>query len=271
MSLRTIDDREIDVLDRSSGEVIASLPFGDALTDVHPGAIYHHQGQSYEVVDLDLGRDVAELSPTWADYYTRVLHDKEMTVEADLAEKTLSTRDDCVVRFADVTMRKTVTGFERRDASRGETLGRESLSLPELPLRTKALYFTVPDPLDRELRSMDGDFAGAIHAAEHGMISLFPLELLCDRRDIGGLSTPLHPHTGASTVFIYDGYPGGVGLTREGYETVEALMGNTAEMIRDCHCESGCPACVQSPHCGNANDPLDKDLAAHLLERLVSA
>ncbi|WP_433630758.1 DEAD/DEAH box helicase [Halomicrococcus sp. NG-SE-24] len=271
MSLRTIDDREVDVLDRSTGDVIASLPFGDALTDVHPGAIYHHQGQSYEVVDLDLERDVAELSPTWADYYTRVLHDKEITVEADLAEKTLSTRDDCVVRFADVTMRKTITGFERRDASRGETLGRESLSLPELPLRTKALYFTVPDSLDRELRAMDGSFNGAIHAAEHGMISLFPLELLCDRRDIGGLSTPLHPHTGASTVFIYDGYPGGVGLTREGYETVEKLMDNTAEMIRNCHCDAGCPACVQSPHCGNANDPLDKDLAAHLLERLVGA
>ncbi|RBI64505.1 ATP-dependent helicase [halophilic archaeon] len=271
MSLRTIDDREVDVLDRSSGDVIASLPFGDSLTDVHPGAIYHHQGQSYEVVDLDLERDVAELSPTWADYYTRVLHDKEITVEADLAEKTLSTRDDCVVRFADVTMRKTITGFERRDASRGETLGRESLSLPELPLRTKALYFTVPDSLDRELRAMDGSFNGAIHAAEHGMISLFPLELLCDRRDIGGLSTPLHPHTGASTVFIYDGYPGGVGLTREGYETVEELMDNTAKMIRNCHCDAGCPACVQSPHCGNANDPLDKDLAAHLLERLVGA
>ncbi|WP_440006471.1 DEAD/DEAH box helicase [Halomicrococcus sp. SG-WS-1] len=271
MSLRTIDDREVDVLDRSTGDVIASLPFGDALTDVHPGAIYHHQGQSYEVVDLDLERDVAELSPTWADYYTRVLHDKEITVETDLAEKTLSTRDDCVVRFADVTMRKTITGFERRDASRGETLGRESLSLPELPLRTKALYFTVPDSLDRELRAMDGSFNGAIHAAEHGMISLFPLELLCDRRDIGGLSTPLHPHTGASTVFIYDGYPGGVGLTREGYETVEELMDNTAEMIRNCHCDAGCPACVQSPHCGNANDPLDKDLAAHLLERLVGA
>ena len=269
MSLRTIDDREIDVLDRSTGEVISSLPFGDALTDVHPGAVYHHQGQSYEVVDLDLGRDVAELSPTWADYYTKVLHDKEITVENDLQETTLSTREDCVVRFADVTMRKRITGFERRDPKTGDSLGQEALDLPELPLRTRALYFTIPADLEHELRGMDGDFAGAIHAAEHGMISLFPLELLCDRRDIGGLSTPFHPHTGASTIFIYDGYPGGVGLTREGYETVEQLMTSTAEMIRDCDCDSGCPSCVQSPHCGNANDPLDKDLAAHLLEGLV--
>ncbi|WP_458189596.1 DEAD/DEAH box helicase [Haladaptatus sp. NG-WS-4] len=269
MSLRTIDDREIDLLDRSRNDVIASLPFGDALTDVHSGAIYYHQGQSYEVVNLDLSRDVAELSPTWADYHTRTLHEKEITVEADLEEETLSTHDDCVVRFADVTVRKRITGFERRNAKRDETLGRESLDLPELTLRTKALYFTIPDDLERELRSMDGDFGGAIHAAEHGMISLFPLELLCDRRDIGGLSTPLHPHTGTSTIFIYDGYPGGVGLTREGYETVESLMYNTREMIRACDCESGCPSCVQSPHCGNANDPLDKALAFHLLAVLT--
>ncbi|GKZ13432.1 DEAD/DEAH box helicase [Haladaptatus sp. T7] len=269
MSLRTIDDREIDLLDRSRGDVIASLPFSDALNDAHPGAIYHQQGQSYEVVDLDLSRDVAELSPTWADYHTKTLTDKEITVEEDLSEKSLPTREDCTVRFADVTMRKRITGFERRDAKRGETLGRESLSLPELTLRTKALYFTIPDDLERELRAMDGDFNGAIHAAEHGMISLFPLELLCDRGDIGGLSTPLHPHTGTSTIFIYDGYPGGVGLTREGYETVESLMTNTREMLRACDCESGCPSCVQSPQCGNANDPLDKRLAEHLLADLT--
>jgi DEAD/DEAH box helicase domain-containing protein len=269
MSLRTIDEREVDLLDRTRNEVIASLPFSDALNNVHPGAIYHQQGQSYEVVDLDLSRDVAELSPTWADYHTKTLYEKEITVETDLREKTLSTRDDCIVRFADVTMRKRITGFERRDAKRDETLGRESLDLPELALRTNALYFTIPDELEREVRAMDGDFGGAIHAAEHGMISLFPLELLCDRGDIGGLSTPLHPHTGASTVFIYDGYPGGIGLTREGYETVESLMGNTRKMIRACDCESGCPSCVQSPHCGNANDPLDKTLAAHLLAGLT--
>ncbi|WP_435178291.1 DEAD/DEAH box helicase [Halorussus sp. AFM4] len=269
MSLRSIDDREVNLLDRRSGETIATLPFEDALTDAHPGAVYHHQGQSYEVVDLDLGREVAELSPTWADYHTRVLHEKQITVEADLREKRLSTRDDVPVRFADVTMRKQITGFERRDRS-GETLARESLDLPELSLRTKALYFTVPADVEREMREA-GDFDGGIHAAEHGMISLFPLELLCDRSDIGGLSTPLHPHTGQSTIFIYDGYPGGVGLVREGYETVEELMATTAEMIGACDCDStgGCPACVQSPHCGNANDPLDKGQAEFLLERLT--
>ena len=269
MSLRSIDDREVNLVDRRSGETIASLPFGDALTDAHPGAIYHHQGQSYEVVDLDLDREVAELSPTWADYHTKVLHEKAITVEADLREKALSTREDAAVRFADVTMRKQITGFERRDPT-GETLGRETLDLPELSLRTNALYFTVPSDVEAAMRER-GDFPGGIHAAEHGMISLFPLELLCDRGDIGGLSTPVHPHTGQSTIFIYDGYPGGVGLVREGYETVESLMAQTAAMIGACECESagGCPACVQSPHCGNANDPLDKHTAKYLLDELT--
>ncbi|MFB6122324.1 MAG: DEAD/DEAH box helicase [Haloferacaceae archaeon] len=268
MSLRTIDDRDIDLLDRRDDEVLASLSFADGLRDAHPGAVYHHQGQSYEVAALDLDRDVAELQPTWADYYTRVLTDKDVTVNADLDSTPLSARPDTAVHFADVTVREQITGFERRDASRGETLGRESLSLPETSLQTKALYFTVPPDIEEEMRAI-GDFDGGIHAAEHGVISLFPLALLCDRGDVGGLSTPMHPHTGASTVFVYDGYPGGVGLARGGYDDVESLLARTARLVDDCSCADGCPACVQSPHCGNANEPLAKAPAVHLLESLA--
>jgi DEAD/DEAH box helicase domain-containing protein len=268
MSLRTVSDREVELTDRRNGEIIASLPFEDGLRDAHPGAVYHHQGQSFEVVRLDTDHGVAELEPTWADYYTKTLHEKELTVERDIRETSLEARDDVPVRFAEVTMRKQITGFERRDSSSGEPLGRESLDLPETSLRTRALYFTVPDDLEAELREA-GDFAGGIHAAEHAMIAMFPAELLCDRRDIGGLSTPRHPHTGCPTIFIYDGYPGGVGLTREGYAGVTAHVERTLSMLRACPCEDGCPACVQSPHCGNANDPLDKDLATMLLAGLT--
>jgi DEAD/DEAH box helicase domain-containing protein len=273
-SLRTVSDREVQLRDDRDGEAIASLPFEDALRDAHPGAIYHHQGQTYEVTDLDLDHGVADLSPTWADYYTRVLHEKEITVERDRRERALPDREDLVVRFADVTMRKQITGFERRDASSGETLGRQPLDLPETTLETEALYFTVPDPFEHEIRQTGDDqsaFPGAIHAAEHAMISLFPLSFLCDRRDVGGLSTPLHPHTDQSTIFIYDGYPGGVGLTDRAYETVADLMGQTLSLLRECDCEGGCPACVQSPHCGNANEPLDKGFAADLLAALVDS
>ncbi len=271
MGLRTVESREVDLYDRKRGEVVASLSLSDALRDAHPGAIYHHQGRTYEVVDLDLDRDVAELSPTWADYYTRVLHEKEITVERDIESKPLSARPDERVTFAEVTMRKRITGFERRDAKRGEVLGRRSLDLPETTLRTKALYFGVPPETEREMRDAAGaeGFDGGIHAAEHGMISLLPLFVLCDRGDVGGLSTPLHPHTGRATVFVYDGHPGGVGLTRGGYDRVEALMARTAHLIADCDCADGCPACVQSPHCGNANEPLAKGPAVTLLDALT--
>ncbi|WP_273835976.1 DEAD/DEAH box helicase [Halococcus sp. PRR34] len=271
MSLRTIDDRTIQLRDRQRGETVGQLPFGDGLRDAHPGAIYHHQGQTYEVAELDLSHDTAGLESTWADYYTQVLHDKQITVEEDLDAVTLSTREDVTVRFAEVTMRKQITGYERRDRATGESLGRFSLDLPETSLRTRALYFTVPESVETAMRAADGNFDGGIHAAEHAMIAMFPFELLCDRRDIGGLSTPLHPHTNQSTIFIYDGYPGGVGLTRAGYDDIETLLRRTREMIENCSCAEGCPACVQSPHCGNANDPLDKGLAVMLLDRLLDS
>ncbi|WP_254279188.1 DEAD/DEAH box helicase [Haloarcula marina] len=287
MSLRTVDDREVKLV--AKGDVIARLPFEDALRDAHPGAIYHHQGRRYEVTDLDLSTGVAELDRTWANYYTRVRHDKTITVETDLAERPLPTREDVPVRFASVTMRKQITGYERRDGSSGDVLGRRPLDLPETTLETKALYYTVPSDLESEIRggaaetaddgravetdgSGDpGDFPGAIHAAEHAMISMFPFEYLCDRGDIGGLSTPLHPHTGEPTIFIYDGYPGGIGLTRAAYREVGPLMETTLSMLRSCDCADGCPACVQSPHCGNANDPLDKHGAIHLLDGLLAS
>jgi DEAD/DEAH box helicase domain-containing protein len=266
MTLRTIGDREI-LLRTRRGDEIGSLPFEDALRDAHPGAIYHHQGRTYEVTDLDLDHGVAELDRTWADYFTRVLHDKQITVEADRAETTPAGREDVTVRLADVTMRKQITGFERRDARSGEALGERSLDLPETTLETTALYAVLPTDLEADLRAR-GDFAGGIHAAEHAMIAMFPFNFLCDRRDVGGLSTPVHPHTDRSTIFIYDGHPGGVGLARSGFETFDDLAGTTHEMVAACDCADGCPACVQSPHCGNGNDPLDKAVAIELLDRL---
>ncbi|MFC3476262.1 DEAD/DEAH box helicase [Halobacterium litoreum] len=266
MSLRTIDDREVRLLD-SSNDTLATLELDDALRDAHPGAIYHHQGQRYEVSDLDVDRLTARLQPTWADYYTRVLTDKTIDVEADHEER-WPFAGDVPVRFADITLTTAVTGYQRRDAERGETMDTLSLDLPEQTLDTRALYYTVPPDVETELREA-GDLPGAIHAAEHAMISMFPTEFLCDRGDIGGLSTPVHPHTGRPTIFIYDGYPGGVGLVREGFDAIGSLAETTLSMLRSCDCEAGCPACVQSPQCGNANDPLDKGLAITLLAALT--
>jgi len=302
VSLRTAGDREIDLIDSSRNETVASLGFGDALRDAHPGAIYHQQGRTYEVTNLDLDRDVAELQSSWADYYTQPLTEKDIVVNADLGERELSARPDVPVRLADVTVTEQITGFVRKDTATGESLGESVLDLPETTLRTKALYFPVPGDIESEMRALgardadadgtneaaDADdteavtdggeglsggehaFNGGIHAAEHGIISLFPFHLLCDRADIGGISTPYHPHTDAPAVFVYDGHPGGVGLTRRGHERIEELMARTARLIDTCDCEGGCPACVQSPHCGNANEPLAKAPAVRLLEALTT-
>ncbi|EMA68178.1 DEAD/DEAH box helicase [Halorubrum aidingense JCM 13560] len=307
VNLRTADDREIDLIDSSRGETVASLGFADALRDAHPGAIYHQQGRTYEVTDLDLDRDVAELQSSWADYYTRTLSEKDIVVNEDLAARELSARPDVPVRFADVTVTEQITGFVRKDAATGESLGESTLDLPETTLRTKALYFPVPADIESEMRAIGGReragddaagddaagaaedadsedansedadsgaggehaFNGGIHAAEHGIISLFPFHLLCDRADVGGISTPYHPHTDAPAVFVYDGYPGGVGLTRRGHDRIEELLKRTARLIDGCDCAGGCPACVQSPHCGNANEPLAKAPAVHLLRALT--
>jgi DEAD/DEAH box helicase domain-containing protein len=277
MSLRTVGDREVDLLDSRTNNVIATLGFDDALRDAHRGAIYHQQGQTYEVSTLNLDRDVAELQPTWADYYTQVLSDKSIAVNNDLVDKPLpydtQSAHDVRVHYADVTVTEQITGFQRKDQSTGDVIGEAVLDLPETTLRTKALYFTVPPAIESDLRSTytDDEFNGGIHAAEHGMISLFPLLLLCDRGDIGGISTPYHSHTDRSTVFIYDGYPGGVGLTEAGFDVVAELMSRTANLIDDCDCEGGCPSCVQSPQCGNGNNPLTKEPAVQLLTTLAQS
>jgi DEAD/DEAH box helicase domain-containing protein len=273
MDLRAIDDRQIQIRDRLGDETLASLPYDDALRDVHPNAIYYHQGEKYEVVDLDLDRNIAFLESTDLSYYTQALTDKAISVNEVLDETTLDTHPGVSVGFADVDFREQVTKYLR--CTRGNDAGDPVPLVEPLPpteLRTRALYFTIPPAIKQTLKAHSTDedgFEGAIHAVEHAMISLFPLEFLCDRRDIGGISTAMHFQTGKSTIFIYDGYPGGVGLARGGYERIENLLRETRELLADCPCESGCPACVQSPHCGNANDPLDKGLALALLDYLL--
>ena len=273
MSIREIDDREITIYDRLGDETLGSLGFSDALRDLHPEAIYHHQGEKYSVEELDLDGDLAVLESTNAPYYTTSLTERDLTVVDDHEEKPLDCHPEVTVRFATIDHVEWVTEYlrTRRGNDEGEILPVPK-SLPPTELRTRSLYFTIPSRVEEEVRRhrTSGDtFEGAIHAVEHAMISLFPLEFLCDRRDIGGLSTPLHEHTGQSTIFIHDAYSGGVGLARGGYEHVESLLRQTGQLLAECPCENGCPACVQSPHCGNANEPLSKRLGIVLVDALL--
>jgi DEAD/DEAH box helicase domain-containing protein len=272
LSLRAIDDREIRLIDTGRDETIARLPFADGLRDAHPDAIYHHQGRTYEVATLEPDNGRALLSETTATHHTRALREKRISIERDLRNRRIDRYGGLDVHLADVTIRQRIDGYVRYDGSDDEGTRVEFQDpLPETTLRTQSLYFVLPPEVERAIRDESRDeseYGGALHAVEHGMISLFPLELLCDRRDIGGLSTPRHPDTGRGTIFIHDGHPGGVGLTRGGYESFTPLLGRTREMIDDCPCESGCPACIQSPHCGNANSPLSKGLAVTLIDTL---
>ena len=262
--LRTITDRTIVLRVRGGeAEALGELPLESALRDVHPGAIYHHQGQSYEVESLDLDRNEAWLRPTESDHQTRVQSTESMRIEEDIATKPLETRDDVTVHFAAVTRRKEVTGFQRRDHRTGEILSEESLDLPETTLSTRALYVTLPAGIEGLLKRMSGSFEGGLHAVKNALVATFPLVILCDRRDVGSVSAVTHSQTEASTLFIYDNYRDGVGLARSGYEQIEELFGHTWELLADCGCSDGCPGCIL-PYRGGRDEPLDKQLATIL-------
>ncbi len=262
MDIRRAGGADIALVRRDDGETIARLDRSDAMRDAHPGAIYHHQGQAYEIVELDLDARRAELSPTWADHYTRVRHDKDITV--DTFTETVTVGPETTVRFGSMTVRTRITGYARKDGKTGRTISEDPLSLPETTLSTEGFAIAVPPAVQSRYTS-EGDFLGGIHAAEHGMISLFPLEVLCDRGDVGGLSIDHHPSTECGTIFVYDGHPGGVGLTRAGFDRIDALVDRTRNLIASCDCTDGCPSCVQSPQCGNGNEPLDPETAVGVL------
>ena len=176
---------------------------------------------------------------------------------------------DVKVQLGEVEVTVTVTGFKKKRQFTEEVISEEALDLPPITFPTVALWFDLPDGAVSRIAGEGLDFAGGLHAVEHSAIGILPLFALCDRNDIGGVSTPLHPDTGSAQVFIYDAYPGGIGIAEKGYEMITELWEATLRVIAECPCEDGCPSCVQSPKCGNNNKPLDKKAARILLEGLL--
>jgi len=162
-----------------------------------------------------------------------------------------------------------VISYQRKLIATGDVLDEQPLDLPERTLRTKAVWWTMPDAAVEALGL--ADIPGAAHAAEHASIGLLPLFATCDRWDIGGVSTARHADTGRLTVFVYDGHPGGAGFAEHGYAAAREWLTATREAIAHCECTDGCPSCVQSPKCGNQNNPLDKSGAVALLSALLSS
>ncbi|MBI4277936.1 MAG: DUF1998 domain-containing protein [Armatimonadetes bacterium] len=256
------------IVDASTGRLVGTVEEARAFEQVHPGAVYLHHGDPYVVHSLDRREKVARVKPADGDHYTqpRVLTD--LTI---LREQQRRPWGPTTAHFGDVEVSEHVIAFARKQLFTEEVLGVESLDLPPQVLQTKALWFPIPQALEDRLRAQELDLAGSIHAVEHAAIGLLPLFSMCDRWDIGGVSYPAHPQTGLATIFVYDGHPGGVGITEKGYALLEDLLRASLRAIEECPCEAGCPSCVQSPKCGNMNDPLDKRGATVLLRLLLGA
>ncbi|MDO5740676.1 MAG: DEAD/DEAH box helicase [Ornithinimicrobium sp.] len=256
----------VQIVDSRSGRVLGTVDEERALSTVHEGAVYVHQGQPHVVTALDLEAGVAMVvagDPGWT---TRARSESTFTLRARDQETVWGAVSLCTGR---VEIRTQVTSFLRMLPS-GDVIGTHQLDLPARTLHTQAVWWSMPEDELALAGIGESDIPGALHAAEHAAIGMLPLLASCDRWDIGGLSTALHPDTGLPTVLIYDGHAGGAGFARRGFQEAATWLAATRDLVLACPCTTGCPSCVQSPKCGSGNDPLDKAGAVAVLSHLLS-
>ncbi|MGA7628154.1 MAG: DEAD/DEAH box helicase [Methanoregula sp.] len=243
-----------------NGRMLETMDRAQAYREAHKGAIMLHQGETYVVKEMDLETHTVRVSETEVDYYTQPLKEVDLRVL-----ETLETRDvngvKCAFGDAEVTEQYTAYKIKRGDT----ILGVEPLVLPPLTFRTKAFWVVLPDTLAASVVSSNLDLAGGLHGAEHALIALMPLHVMCDRWDIGGLSSPSFGENGDPVIFVYDGYEGGIGLAEKAFTLLPSLFSSAYELVRDCSCRKGCPSCIYSPKCGNDNMPLDKEATTVIL------
>ncbi|MBV8430192.1 MAG: DEAD/DEAH box helicase [Solirubrobacterales bacterium] len=264
VALRSASADSFILIDGSSGEVLGSVEAARAYSTVYEGAVYLHLGRAYSVLELDLGGRRALMEPFNGDYFTQAKRDS-MTYVERLHERRQTA--GVTLSFGEVVYSETVLGYQRKGLQDHQVIDFQTLDLPTVEFPTRALWYELDELIATEPFPAD-HLLGALHALEHGQIAVLPLIAMCDRWDIGGLSTNAHPQTGGPTIFIYDGHPGGVGITRRGYDEFERLVSDARRLIGECRCQSGCPSCVQSPKCGNLNEPLSKAGALELIRRL---
>ena len=265
-SLRSTTPDAFSVVDVATGSVLGVVERERAYSTVHEGAVYLHLGQTYRVLGLDLEARTALVEAFQGDYYTQV---KKETTTAIERPYVVEQRLGIEVSFGTVSVTEQVVAYQKKAIRDQATLDLVPLDLPETTFETEAVWY-LPEPWMLEGLDDLPRLLGSLHAAEHSMIALLPLWAMCDRWDIGGLSTNLHFQTGRPTVFIYDGHAGGVGIARRGFDQFEGWVADTERLLAGCPCESGCPSCVQSPKCGNLNEFLDKAGALMLLRRMLA-
>ncbi|MDO5093049.1 MAG: DEAD/DEAH box helicase [Propionibacteriaceae bacterium] len=266
INLRSTAPRPVEIVERGTGQVVGVVDPEAADRTVHPGAVYLHQGQSFVVTDLDVTERQATVIQARTPWYTQAEFSRDIKVLRKLQSRPLGVT---TVYFGDIRLTWRVTGYLRRDETSHEVLDSTPLECDEHSLTTQAVWWTVPEKTARALGWPALQLGAAAHAAEHTAIGLLPAFAPCDRWDIGGVSTPLHPDTGQATVFVHDGLAGGAGFAARAYQVADRWLAATLERLRTCRCEDGCPACIVSPKCGNANQVLDKNGATELLTRLL--
>ncbi|WP_240937962.1 DEAD/DEAH box helicase [Nocardioides sp. JQ2195] len=264
--IRSSGGSPVQLVEGGTGRVIGTVNAGAADGTAHEGAVYVHLGETWLVSSLDLDAGVAIIDRADPPYSTSA---REVTDIRIVQERLHEPWDRCRLSFGEVDVSHQVVSFLKRRVPSGEVIAEEPLDLPERTLRTAAVWWTVPAAVLDEAGLAEADLPGAAHAAEHASIGLLPLFATCDRWDIGGVSTALHPDTGQLTVFVHDGHPGGAGFSERGFTVAREWLSATREAIADCACTEGCPSCIQSPKCGNQNNPLDKEGAVRLLDTLL--
>ena len=267
VSLRSTVRDGFAIVDVASGELLGTVDAVRAFNTTHDGAVYLHGGRAYEVTELDLQSQRALVRPFEGDWYTQAKRETDMYIERlDDRREWLGVR----LSFGTVVVTEQVVAYQTRRLRDHEVLDLVGLDLPQTSFSTQALWYELPPELISPALPLDA-LLGALHAAEHTQIAVLPLLAMCDRWDIGGLSTNLHAQTGGPTIFIYDGHPGGIGITRRGFLAFDALVDDAHRLIGECPCEKGCPSCVQSPKCGNLNEPLSKAGALELMGRMLAS
>jgi len=267
VNIRSTSSLYYTVLDASqNNRQLETIEDSIALFQIHPGAIYLHQGDPYLVIELDLIAHTAYVVPADVPYYTQARELTDLKVIKIIEEKETP---QAMTYLGEVEVTTTVIGFKKKMQLTEEVIGEEPLDLPPQHFNTVALWFDIPSKAIDHIANAHLDFAGGLHAAEHAGIAILPLFALCDRNDLGGVSTPFHPDTGKAQIFIYDAHRGGTGISEKGFELIEDLWRETLTTIKGCPCDDGCPSCIQSPKCGNNNHPLDKKAAQIILQDLL--
>ncbi|HEY65049.1 MAG TPA: DEAD/DEAH box helicase [Caldilineae bacterium] len=267
VSLRSIGSGRFAILNAADGyRLLEEIEAHTAPLRVHPGAIYLHQGESYLVIRYDAAMRQAIVQPVDVDYYTQPKEWNDVRIIRSLSHQAMG---KAMAFLGQVRVTSQVIGYRRLQHFSEAVLSEEPLEMPPQSFDTVALWWDVPEEIIWALRKQRLDPAGGLHAVEHAAIGILPLFAMCDRWDIGGVSTPRHPDTNQAQVFIYDAFPGGMGIAEEGFRRLRELWRATLELIQGCPCEDGCPSCIQSPKCGSNNQPLDKAAAIMILQSLL--